>query len=101
MKFWIFCRKNLSNILLLINSLYSVFSVRSVVSFCSRLKFMSRQKLMLNPRNEAVYRKSRGVPQFWSQFYFRLSAQLLTQQLRRFQKAIFSKCSHPVEVLCL
>gem|GEM_PF-6500418 len=56
---------------------------------------------MLNPRNEAVYRKSRGVPQFWSQFYFRLSVQLLAQQLRRFQKAIFSKCSHPVEVLCL
>ncbi len=38
MKLSIFCRKNLFNILLLINSSYSVFSVRSVVSFYSRLR---------------------------------------------------------------
>ncbi len=38
MKFSAPCCENLTDILLLLNSLYSVFSVRSVVSFCSRLR---------------------------------------------------------------
>ncbi len=58
------CCKNLPDILLLINSLYSVFSVRSVVSFYSRLNIL----LLINFYNSVF--SVRSVVSFYSRLNY-------------------------------